>query len=144
MDICDVCLHLPISSVNKSTGPSCPCGIAHASRWLCFVARYGYNTRACILPITIVAQSSIVALLGTEKKGNTVEPMPHLSSMFLQSYIRTYVCMYSQTLLVCTRVSKYSWIVSTYCSVPTSCNIIEITLYSKCIPLIVSTYFSFR
>ena len=39
--------------------------------------------------------------------------------------------VYSQTLLVSTWVSKYSWVVSTHSSVPTSCNTIESTLDSK-------------
>ena len=39
--------------------------------------------------------------------------------------------IYSQTLLVSTWVSEYSWIVSTYYSVPTSCNTIESTLDNK-------------
>ena len=38
---------------------------------------------------------------------------------------------YNYTLLVSTCVSEYSWIVSTPCSVPTSCNTIESTLDSK-------------
>ena len=42
-----------------------------------------------------------------------------------------YACIYSQTLLVSTWVSKYSWIGSTHCSVPASYNTIESTLDSK-------------